>query len=106
MEVNIFTDVKSFDGKKYICKTCHTKIVKGQTPCQAVCNKLCVYKIPQELLVLQKLEQILVDQRIVFRKIVIMPKGRQKRLKVQFVIYQLNVRKRVIFYHDPQKDQE
>lgn len=35
--------------------------------------------IPPELAILEKLEQILIAQRIVFEKIVVMPKGQQKK---------------------------
>ena len=76
-----FTDTKSFDGKEYICKTCHPKVSKGNLPCQAVYNNLYVDKIPEELSTLEKLEQILIAQRIVFQKIVIMPKGQQRKIK-------------------------
>ena len=76
-----FTDTKSFDGKEYICKTCHSKVSKGNLPCQAVYNNLYVDKIPEELSSLEKLEQILIAQRIVFQKIVIMPKGQQRKIK-------------------------
>ena len=65
---SIFTDIKSFDGKQYICKTCHSKVLQGKVPSQAACNKLQVDDIPPELAVLEKLEQILVAQRIVFEK--------------------------------------
>ena len=71
----------SFDGKGYICKTCDAKLVKGQKPCQAVVNNLFVDETPAELAALEKLEQILVVQRIVFEKIVIMPKGQQRKIK-------------------------
>ena len=37
--------------------------------------------VPNELLCLEKLEQILIAQRIVFEKIVVMPKGQQKKVK-------------------------
>ena len=68
----------SFDCKEYICKTCHSKLIKGQQPCQAMINSLFVDETPVELATLEKLEQILVAQRIVFEKIVIMPKGQQR----------------------------
>ena len=71
----------SFDGNHYICKTCHAKLLKGQQPCQAVVNNLFVDETPAELAALEKLEQILVAQRIVFEKIVIMPKGQQRKIK-------------------------
>ena len=71
----------SFDGKEYICKTCHAKLLKGQLPAQAVVNNLFVDESPTELSALEKLEQILVAQRIVFEKVVIMPKGQQRKIK-------------------------
>ena len=55
---------RSFDGKNYICRTCHAKLLKGQQPCQAVVNNLFVDETPTELAALEKLEQILVAQRI------------------------------------------
>ena len=77
---NLFTGKTSFDNKEYICKTCHSKLLKGQVPCQAVYNKLMVDQIPSELECLEKLEQILIAQRIVFEKI-IMSKGQQRKIK-------------------------
>jgi ferredoxin len=58
----------SFDCKEYICKTCHSKLIKGQQHCQAVTNNLFVHETPEELATLEKLEQILIAQRIVFEK--------------------------------------
>ena len=72
---------RSFDGKNYICRTCHAKLLKGQQPCQAVVNNLFVDETPTELAALEKLEQIIVAQRIVFEKIVIKPKGQQRKIK-------------------------
>lgn len=40
-----------------------------------------VDETPSELASLEKLEQILIAKRIVFQKIVIMPKGQQKKIK-------------------------
>ena len=40
-----------------------------------------VDKIPAELASLEKLEQILIAQRIVFEKIIVMPKGQQRKVK-------------------------
>ena len=76
----VFTDTASFDNKKYICTTCHSKVIKGKIPCQAVYNDMSVDEIPAELALLEKLEQILTAQRIVFEKIVVMPKGQQKKV--------------------------
>ena len=44
-------------------------------------NKLIVDEMPSELACLEKLEQILIAQRIVFEKIVVMPKGQQRKIK-------------------------
>ena len=78
---------------------------KGKIPCQAICNNMYVDKIPPELPSLEKLEQILIEQQIVFEKIIIMPKGQQKKSREQSVIYLLNVMKHVRFYLGHQKDQ-
>ena len=40
-----------------------------------------IVTIPTELSTLEKLEQILIAQRIVFEKIVVMPKGQQRKIK-------------------------
>ena len=53
---NIFTEKLSFDNKEYICKTCHSKVIKGKVPCQAVYNDMFVDDIPTELLTIEKLE--------------------------------------------------
>ena len=76
----LFTNIASLDNKEYICVTCHSKVVKGKIPCQAVYNDMSVDEIPAELTLLEKLEQILIAQRIVFEKIVVMPKGQQKKV--------------------------
>ena len=69
----LFTSVTSFNGNMYICNTCHVTIKKkNKTPCQAVYNNLAVDDVPRDLAILEKLEQILVSQRIVFQKIVVM----------------------------------
>ena len=33
-----FNIQQSFDGKQCICNTCHSKVIKGKLPCQAVVN--------------------------------------------------------------------
>ncbi|CAB3998255.1 Hypothetical predicted protein [Paramuricea clavata] len=78
--MSVFTNITSFDKKEYICSTCHSKVVKSKIPCQAVYNDMSVDEIPVELAFLEKLEQILIAQRIVFEKIIVMPKGQQKKV--------------------------
>ena len=76
----VFTNITSFGNKEYICSTCHSKVAKGKIPCQAVYNDISVDEIPVELALLEKLDQIVIAQRIVFEKIIIMPKGQQKKV--------------------------
>ena len=52
----------------------------GQVPCQAVHNKLMTDEIPSELKCLEKLEQVLIAQCIVFEKIIVIPKGKQRKI--------------------------
>ena len=78
---NIFSVQSSFDGKEYICKTCHSKVKDGKLPCQSVVNNMFVDEIPRQLATLEKLEEILIAQRIVFEKIIVMPKGQQRKIK-------------------------
>ena len=83
---NLFTGKTSFDNQEYICKKCHSKLLRGQVPCQAVYNELMVDEIPSELECLEKPEQILIAQCIVFEKI--LPKGNNGKLKELFVMCQ------------------
>ena len=50
-------------------------------PGQAVYNKLQIDQGPPELEELRKLESILAAQRLVFQKIVVLPKGQQRKIK-------------------------
>ena len=45
----------SFDGKQYICNTCHSKVIKGKLPCQAEANNMYVDETTTELFSLKKL---------------------------------------------------
>ena len=74
-----FTKITSFDEKEYICASCYSKVTKGKISCQAVYNNMSVDEIPPELALLEKLEQILIAQRIAFENIIVMPKGQQKK---------------------------
>ena len=78
---DIFNILLSFDGKEHICKTCHSKASQGSLPCQAIVNNFYVDDISTELEDLKKLEQIIIAQRIVFEKIIVMPKKQQRKIK-------------------------
>ena len=53
-----FNIQQSFDGKQCICNKCHSKVIKGKLPFQAVVNNMYVDKVPTKLSSLEKLEQI------------------------------------------------
>ena len=72
-----FNIQQSFDGKQCICNTCHSKVIKGKLPCQAVVNNMYVDEIPTKLSSLEKLQQI----QIALEKIVVMYKGQQRKIK-------------------------
>ena len=50
-------------------------------PCQAVHNKLFVDDVPQCLQSLNCLESALISKRLLFKKIMIMPKGQFPKIK-------------------------
>ena len=85
----LFTNIASFDNKQYICMTCHSKVVKGKIPCY---NYMSDDEVPAELAFLEKLEQILIAQRIVFEN--------RKKYQEQFEMFQFIVIRHVKFYHD------
>ena len=76
---HIFTGKESRDNKEYICNKCS---FQRQILCQAVHNRLFVDEIPSELKCLEKLGQILIAQQLLFQKIVIMPKGQIRKIKL------------------------
>ena len=71
----------TYNSKHYICKTCHTKLKNNKTPCQAVWNKLEVDPLPGVLESLHKLEKAIICKRILFSKVMIMPKGQMPKIK-------------------------
>ena len=54
--------------------------MKRKVPCQAVSNRMELYAVPMQLKCLRKLESVLVSQRIMFEKIVVMPRGKQRKI--------------------------
>ena len=78
---NIAHKDKSYENKLNICHTCHLKLKRRKIPAQAVINKMKLDEIPPELKCLHKLESVLISQRIIFEKIVVMPKDQQKKIQ-------------------------
>ena len=73
--------IVSFNDKEYICLTCDKKLIKSEVLCQAVCNKLEVFDFPPYFPKLRRLEKVVIAKRLLFKKVVIMPKGQSRKLK-------------------------
>lgn len=58
-----FNIQQPFDGKEYICKTCHSKVIEGELPCQAVVNNIYVDETPTQLASIKQLEKVLIDSQ-------------------------------------------
>ena len=54
---------------------------KSQVPCQSVCNNLHLDIVPEEIKSLNRLEIFLVCNMLLFKKIIIMPKGQSPKLQ-------------------------
>lgn len=79
------TEKHSLDGKRYICNGCHAVLMKDKMPGTAVANNLITEEIPDELKDLRELECILISQRIIFFKMMNLPRGGQKGMIGSFV---------------------
>ena len=63
-------------------KPCYKHLHKNEIPCQAVCNKMALDPVPDELRHLRKLENVLISKRLLFKKIAIMHgKGEFSKIK-------------------------
>ena len=78
---DMYTSAVSFDEEKYICKTCARKIRAKHVPYQAVINKLQITNLQNQFCDIRILEKILVSKRLLFKKVVIMPKGQSPKMK-------------------------
>ena len=76
-----FTNITTYDGKQYICTTCHVNLRETKIPYQAVDNKLQLFDQPPVISNLRKLEKVIIAKRLLFKKVVIMPKGQQPKMK-------------------------
>ena len=54
---------------------------KSQIPCQSVCNNLHLDIVPEEIKSLNRLENFLICKMLLFKNIVIMPKGQSPKLQ-------------------------
>ena len=73
--------LSSIDGSIYICHTCHTTLKSGKIPAQSKVNRMALDEIPDELKDLNNLELHIICKRILFMKLVKLPRGKQKGIK-------------------------
>ena len=82
--------MKSFDEKLYICETCNKHLYENEIPCQAVCNKMVLDLIPDELKDFKKTEKVLIAKIILFKKIAIMH-GKGELFKIKESVYTISI---------------
>ena len=71
----------SIDGSTYICHTCHGALKLGRIPAQSKANMMTLDEIPDELKDLNTLELNIICKRILFMKLVKLPRGKQKGIR-------------------------
>ena len=74
--------ISSPDGSIYICHSCHKTLQSGRMPAQSKANYMDLEDIPHELKDLNNLElHTICKKRILFMKLVKLPRGKQKGIK-------------------------
>ena len=73
--------ISSIDGSMYICHTCHGTLKLGRIPSQSKANRMTLDEIPDELKDLNTLELHIICKRILFMKLVKLPRGKQKGIR-------------------------
>ena len=73
--------ISSADGSIYICHSCHKTLQSGTLPAQSKANYMSLEKIPDKLKDLNHLELHTICKRILFMKLVKLPRGKQKGIK-------------------------
>ena len=78
--------ISSTDGSTYICLNCDRTLKSGRVPAQSKANCMDLEEIPDELKDLNNLELHTICKRILFMKLVKLPRGKQKGIKGAVVI--------------------
>ena len=73
--------LSSIDGSTYICHSCHRTLKLGRIPAQSKANRMELEEIPDELKNLNNLELHIICKRILFMKLVKLPRGKQKGIR-------------------------
>ena len=66
----------SYDGNYYTCNTCDKAFRNNRMPCQAVED------LPKQFQGIDRLERLLASRRILFKKVIVMPKGKSLKMKL------------------------
>ena len=73
--------ISSINGSTYICHACHGALKLGRIPAQSKANRMTLDEIPDELKDLNTLELHIICKRILFMKLVKLPRGKQKGIR-------------------------
>ena len=88
------------DVSKWICNSCHAKLLRGKIPSDAIVNGLDLCELVDELNSLNQLEHALLCQIMPFMSIVARHRGAQSGLKGQVVLVPTDLKKYKLFYQD------
>ena len=72
-------DIKSVDNKEWVCKTCHSHLIKNKLPPCAIANDMAFPQKP-DFFDLNELECRLLAPRIAFQKLMQAPRGKQLKI--------------------------
>ena len=73
--------LSSIDGSTYICHCYHRTLKLGRIPAQSKANRMELEEIPDQLKDLNNLELHVICKRILFMKLVKLPRGKQKGIR-------------------------
>ena len=73
--------ISSINGSIYICHNCHRTLKSGRVPAQSKANGMDLEEVPDELKDLNNMKVHTICKRILFMKLVKLPRGKQKGIK-------------------------
>ena len=87
----------------YICETFHTNLCRNEIPSEAVCNKMTLDCIPDELKDLNKIDKVLLFKITLFKEMGVMHgKGEFSKMKEIIRNVPIEAANIVIFYQGQQ----
>ena len=73
--------ISSINDSIYICHNCHRTLKSGRVPAQSKANGMDMEEVPGEIKYLNNMEVHIICKRILFMKLVKLPRGKQKGIK-------------------------